>query len=228
MIERTFLIYIHKRQDTGEVFYVGKGTRTKKKQYERATARDNRNAHWRRIVALTDWSSEVIADFFDERDAFKMECALIASYGRRKDGGTLCNFTRGGEGHSGLSPSQETRQKLRIAFSGERHPYWGKKLSAETCRRKSDAMKSSPRNLRGKKLPQWWKDRIAAGKVGVRNPMFGKTGAAAPNSRRVVDRMTGVAYDSVQIAADAHGVKMKTLYNWLSGHRPNTTTLEFA
>lgn len=26
----------------------------------------------------------------------------------------------------------------------------------------------------------------------------------------------------------AHGLKMKTLYNWLSGHRPNPTSLELA
>ena len=64
-------------------------------------------------------------------------------------------------------------------------------------------------------------------KIGVLNPMYGKTGAAHPNSRRVVDRTTGTTYDSVQIAADARGHKMKTLYNWLSGHRPNPTALEF-
>jgi hypothetical protein len=44
----------------------------------------------------------------------------------------------------------------------------------------------------------------------------------------VIDRATGTVYDSVQIAADARGVKMKTLYNWLSGHRSNCTALEFA
>ena len=65
-------------------------------------------------------------------------------------------------------------------------------------------------------------------KVGALNPMYGKTGAAHPNSRKVRDRSTGAIYDSVQIAADELGHKMKTLYNWLSGHRPNPTTLEFA
>ena len=68
----------------------------------------------------------------------------------------------------------------------------------------------------------------AATKAGALNPMYGKTGSSHPMSRRVRDRASGVIYDSVKIAADAMGLKMKTLYNWLSGHRPNPTTLELA
>ena len=42
------------------------------------------------------------------------------------------------------------------------------------------------------------------------------------------DRESGATFDSVQIAAEKLGYKMKTLYNWLSGHRKNPTSLEFA
>jgi hypothetical protein len=65
-------------------------------------------------------------------------------------------------------------------------------------------------------------------KLGALNPMHGKTGALNPNSRKVRDKTSGTVYDSVQLAADAKGFKMKTLYNWLSGHRPNPTSLELA
>ena len=65
-------------------------------------------------------------------------------------------------------------------------------------------------------------------KIGALNPMHGKTGAAHPTSRKVHDKISGATYDSVLIASTTHGHKMKTLYNWLSGHRPNPTTLEFA
>ena len=64
-------------------------------------------------------------------------------------------------------------------------------------------------------------------KIGTLNPMHGKTGAAHPMSRKVRDCSSGEIYDSVLIAAESQGHKMKTLYNWLSGHRPNPTTLEF-
>lgn len=228
MIDRTYFVYQHRRLDTGEIFYIGKGTRTERKQYERAYTSDNRSKFWRNITAKTDFSVELIVDFFVEADAFAIERELISAHKRRLDGGTLCNLTLGGEGHAGLSPSAETRAKLSAAGSGEKHYNWGKKLSPETCRRKSESLKASPHNLRGKKLPDWWRQRIAVAKVGELNPMYGKTGAEHPNSRKVIDRATGATYDSVQLAADALGFKMKTLYNWLSGHRKNPTTLELA
>jgi len=79
----------------------------------------------------------------------------------------------------------------------------------------------------GVKDPCEVRRKKAVTKVGDLNPMFGKTGAAHPNSRRVLDRASGAVYDSVLLAAQATGHKMKTLYNWLSGHRPNPTTMEF-
>lgn len=228
MIDQTYFIYLHRRNDTGEVFYVGKGTRTHKKQYERAYVAKKRSSFWSSIVEKAGYSVELVADFFIETDAFSMERSLIATHGRRVDGGTLCNLTMGGDGHSGLSPTQETREKLRAAVAGPLHANWGKKLSAETCRKKSESLKNSPLNLRGKKLPDWWKQRIAATKVGTLNPMHGKTGPDHPNSRKVRDTVSGEVFDSVLIASEAHGHKMKTLYNWLSGHRKNPTKLEFA
>jgi hypothetical protein len=228
VIKPTYFIYLHRRNDTGEVFYVGKGTRTHKRQYERAYITDKRSAFWSAIVAKAGYSIELVVDCFVEAYAFEMERSLIALHGRRLDGGTLCNMTMGGEGHAGFAPTQETREKLHAAVAGPLHANWGKKLSEETCHKKSESMKSSLLNLKGKKLPDWWKDKIAATKVGTLNPMHGKTGAAHPNSRKVRCTVTGALYDSVLIAAEAQGHKMKTLYNWLSGHRSNPTSLEFA
>lgn len=102
------------------------------------------------------------------------------------------------------------------------------KFSDELRKKLSEAHKKSNSVMKGDKLPKRWRKNIAAAKMGRRNPMYGRFGADHPNSRKVVDRVTGNSYDSVQIAAAKHGVKMKTLYNWLSGHRPNPTTLEFS
>lgn len=65
-------------------------------------------------------------------------------------------------------------------------------------------------------------------KLAKLNPMYGKRGADSPRSRAVRDAATGFIYESVLLAATAHDLKMKTLYNWLSGHRKNPTMLEFA
>lgn len=65
-------------------------------------------------------------------------------------------------------------------------------------------------------------------KIGNLNPMHGKTSGKSPVARPVIHMQSGVFYDSIQEAADVFGYKMKTLYNWLSGHRTNPTSLEFA
>lgn len=228
MIERSFYIYLHRRDDTGAIFYVGKGTRTKKHQYQRAYELSSRNILWKRIANKTNYTVEIVADFFDEKHCFDMERELIALYGKRANGGTLCNMTDGGEGHVGLEKTAETIEKLRAASSGSRHPNFGKKLSAETCRKKSESMKASDKNLKGKTLPDWWKKKIAETNHGALIPMYGKTGAAHHNSRKVKDVETGTMYESMTAAANAIGMKVGTLYNMLKGTNPNRTSLEFA
>lgn len=58
--------------------------------------------------------------------------------------------------------------------------------------------------------------------------MHGKTGLDHPASRMVVHTGYGYVFASVKEAADFFGMKMKTLHNQLSGHRPNKFNLEFA
>ena len=64
-------------------------------------------------------------------------------------------------------------------------------------------------------------------KLGKLNPMYGRTGENHPTTRKVINLGTGKVFDSITEAADACGYKMKTLYNWLSGHRKNPTDLRF-
>ena len=57
-----------------------------------------------------------------EKDAFEMERFLIQSYGFRTDGGTLVNFTCGGEGTSGIKVREEDalkRGKSRRKFTDD-------------------------------------------------------------------------------------------------------------
>lgn len=225
-----FYIYQHRRNDSGEVFYVGKGTYTKKHKYERAHTSDSRNPHWKRIANKHGYTVEIISHFDIEQDAFTLEKEMIARYGRRIDGGSLCNMTLGGDGHSGHSPSDATREKLRELVADGKHPNFGKKLSAETCRKKSESMKASDKNLKGKKLPDWWKEKIADSKRGSDNPMFGKTGIKHPNSKPVIHLMTGMFFENVTEAAQWCEMSVGSLYNRLKGYKgyTNNTGLEFA
>jgi hypothetical protein len=217
-----YYVYQHTRAGTPDVFYVGKGSGlTDSRAHER---RSGRSRWWRRIVEKHGHDVLVVGEFEDEETAFAVEIALIAHYGK----GRLCNLADGGQGSRGAVVSEETRSKLRDKLGGVRHPNWGKRLSAETCRRKSESMRRSPLNLRGKTLPAEWRERIRVAKLGARNPMFGRTGSAHPRARSVVDTLTGKRYPSVTAAALALGVPMKSLHNQLSGHRENRTSARWA
>ena len=88
-----FYVYIHKRLDTGAIFYVGKGSG------RRAWDKCSRNKHWRAVAGKTSWTHEIVLETSDEDEAFRYECELIASL--MSQGVKLCNKTLGGEGQRG-------------------------------------------------------------------------------------------------------------------------------
>ncbi|MEX2517534.1 MAG: NUMOD3 domain-containing DNA-binding protein [Gammaproteobacteria bacterium] len=250
MIERTFFVYTHSRPDTNEVFYVGKGTRTRLKQYIRATTTVRRNIYWRRIVKKAGWFNvKIFADFFDECDAFAYERELIALYGRRVDGGTLCNLTSGGEGHAGLSPSAETRLKMSKSNRGIPKSEYVKQAVSLAQRGVPNPPEqnlahsirmSGPSNPNfGKKnSPETIAKRVATRGnkcSGESHPFYGKKRPQhvidvlrEKQSRAVIDNATGTIYPTVQDAATAFGKASSTISRWLHGHRRNPTSLEFA
>jgi len=102
--ETMFYTYAHYKPDNS-VFYIGKG------HGRRAWAHDNRNQHWRNIVAKHGAHKvEVLAHWSTEEEAFVHEKFLIACF--RDMGFVLANVTSGGEGPSGYKHTLETKIKL--------------------------------------------------------------------------------------------------------------------
>jgi hypothetical protein len=218
-------VYLHLKKDTGEVFYVGKGSFRKDRNplYERATVDHSRNLKWRNVVKKHGYKVVIFASCQTDEEAQRLEKQLIKELGRNDLGlGNLVNFTDGGDGHCGIILPESLREKRRAAAKGPRSKAW---VQAIRLARKNGGNGGVVK--KGDKLPQWWKDRIAATKHGKDNPMFGRTGKEHPNTRRVFNVKTSKVYESVSQAADRCGYNMKTLYNWLSGHRPNPTDLRF-
>lgn len=106
-----FYVYGHVRNDTGEIFYVGKG------RNGRAWYKHGRSEYWNRIVKKHGMSVIIIRENMTESDALDFEIETIAKIGRHK----LCNLTDGGEGLTGYSPTEETREKMRVCSTGRRH-----------------------------------------------------------------------------------------------------------
>jgi hypothetical protein len=138
-------VYEHRRADSGEVFYVGKG------QDNRAHSHANRNRWWRHIVEKHGRTVHIVADGLTEDQAFLREVELIAAL--RAAGAALVNMTNGGEGVSGLRriESEETRAKKRASAIGRRMSpeaiaktvafHTGRKRSPETLAKISAALK---------------------------------------------------------------------------------------
>lgn len=214
-----FFVYIHIRPDTGDVFYVGKGT-VRKGLRDRASIATKRGRFWNAIVRKAGgFISRVVVSCDCEEDAFYVERLLISLIGRRNlRNGPLVNLTDGGEGSSGIVMSMKTREKLRAAVAGGKHPNFGKKLSTETCRKKSEAVKGEKHHLHGASLPESWRANIAKSKVGELNPQFGKS---TPISKRVISVTDGAEFTSISKAAVALGIRPKTLLNAINGHGIN-------
>ena len=94
-------LYRHIRLDKNEVFYIGIGT---DEYFFRSKDTKRRNKHWQNIINITSWDYEIL--YIDNNISLikEKEIEFIKLYGRKIDGGTLCNLTMGGEGTLGLKP----------------------------------------------------------------------------------------------------------------------------
>jgi hypothetical protein len=112
MAEAKFYTYVHRRADSGEVFYIGKGSG------QRSHSPHKRSTHWTSIVAKHGFTVQIVSRHERESDAFKHEKVLIALH--RAAQCRLANQTDGGEGGSGykwdpiarLAVNEKIRQAL--------------------------------------------------------------------------------------------------------------------
>jgi len=107
-----YYIYQHRKTDTNEIFYVGKG------KSNRMNGLQGRNNYWKNTVAKHGFFAEKLFDKLDEELALLAEIEIIDIY--KKRGIKLVNMTNGGEGTSGHSyiRSDETKRKLSESKKG--------------------------------------------------------------------------------------------------------------
>ena len=224
MLENTgkYYLYRHIRLDKNEPFYIGIGTKRNRTinihttEYERAFTKNRRSKLWTNISNKTDYEVEILLESDDYEFIKQKEIEFIALY-QRKDccNGVLVNLTDGGEGTKGIIPYNKGVKNL----TKEQHPNWGKKLSKETCKRKSESMKKSDKSLKGKKLPDWWCEKISNAVKGENNHM----------SKMVIDTATGIIYSTFAEAYEKTNQQLSKSYinKMLNNQHPNKTTLEY-
>jgi hypothetical protein len=142
-------IYIHRRLDTQEVFYVGRGTTKQRKStlttpntYKRAYEVHN-TKQWKNLTNSTPWKVEILHDFLTWEESIELEKKHIREYGRRDLGlGTLINFTDGGEGTLGWIMPEYIKKQKRERWSGDNNP--NKKLENKVKQSKRMTGDSNP------------------------------------------------------------------------------------
>jgi monoamine oxidase len=99
-----YYTYLHRKKDTNEIFYVGKGICKRK----RANSHANRNQHWKNTVTKHGLLVEIVASWKNEKDAFLHEKFLIACF--LEMGIKLTNQTSGGDGTSGWKHTEQYKK----------------------------------------------------------------------------------------------------------------------
>ncbi|KKM14305.1 hypothetical protein LCGC14_1707440 [marine sediment metagenome] len=164
-----FYVYVYLDQDNTP-FYVGKGRNNRYLIVHHLQNNCNNRFLKNKIrkVAVENVRIEFPLKNISEEDAFAYEELFIGMVGRRDQGkGPLCNLTDGGEGNSGYTHSDETRQKLSEIKKG-------KKFSEEHKRKLSDGQKGENHPMYGKHWPEKTRRKMAGAKKGEKNPMYGK------------------------------------------------------
>lgn len=112
-MKASFYVYVYYCPNSGDPVYVGKGSGDRYKVHmQRKTNRylHNKIKKWSKDglypeIRITFWTE-------NESEAFEEEMRLIRKYGRKCDGGSLCNFSIGGEGPSYFYFPEEYVEKL--------------------------------------------------------------------------------------------------------------------
>lgn len=223
------VLYMHKRKDTGDVFYIGYGS--PRRPYDSC----QRNRWWKIIKRVCGVDVQIVFTNLSPKDAKSWEKYLIDLYGRRSEGkGHLVNMTDGGDGVVNPIPcSKETRKKRRQRmlgrvmseeskkklsesrigkYAGENSHNYGRKMSEESKRKISETHK-------GKTKGEEHRRKIS-------ETLKGKfTGMNSYAGVKVIDTSTGIIYGSMTEAANAIGMLPGTLRMQLRGPNKNKTTL---
>lgn len=204
------VVYNHKRNDTGEVFYVGIGNE------KRAYSKRMRNKWWHHIVNKHGYSVEITHSDIIWEEACAIERYLIAFYGRADKGlGPLVNLTDGGEGLS--NPSIETVNKMKSSHTG-------KKLCEKTIKKLKDFQKQNTAAFatRFKKGHNSWNKNKKHSENHKINLSLNSSIA-----KEVIDIKTGQKFRSATEAAKFLNIQGYTLRRMLTGITKNKTSLKY-
>jgi len=151
------IVYLHKRKDNNEVFYVGISS-SKKRAYEVKSSR--RNYLWNNVYKNYGVIVEITHSDICWEEACNIEKYLIDFY-RTCANSCLCNLTDGGEGTLGYKHSHDRKAYYSLMFKG-------KKRSDEDKAKMRKPKINGTNSLKGKKLSEEHRLKLSLAKKGVK------------------------------------------------------------
>jgi len=152
-----------------EPFYVGKGKGNRYKEHLNDKRTSNTKKHNKIQKMIREGFAPKIVKinhFESENDAFNLEIKMIKIIGRFDNGGTLTNFTDGGEGISGYKMPKEVSEKvgrkIKKLWEGKDYREKNSKANAERVRKKETREKIR-NTLTGRKETDEHKKKISQG-----------------------------------------------------------------
>lgn len=146
-----FYVYEHLKPNTGEVFYIGRGTKN------RAYQTRSRNNHWTNIVKKYGLEVNIVYKNLTSSEANQKEIDLIDFYGFDN----LCNMTSGGDAN--IVFKKETISKMSLAKLGNKNAFGHKCLNLEN---KEKMKRFGNTNRLNKKHSEETKSKISKSKLG--------------------------------------------------------------
>jgi len=211
------LVYRHRRNDTGDVFYIGIG-----KNKSRSCSNHSRSIHWYNIVNKVGYTSEIIMENLCWEQAQQMEIMLISRYGRNDNGtGKLVNHTDGGDGILGYKFSAQSKKFRSNRMQGAGNHFFEKihttitrKILSDKCGRSGEENgfygKSHTDEVR-EMLRNTARDRYETGTLPKLPIMFG---SANPSSKAII----AINHNNNSVFFIHGGIKRFCVENELSYH----------
>jgi len=175
MNDNRFYVYLLKDSRNGEIFYVGKGTKSRKDAHTCKSSLKIKSMKNNKIKNILNGGATVIAEIhtnnITSEQACELEISLIKQYGRKDIGtGILTNHTSGGDsgapGHK-MTPEQYAefieRMKINPPMKGKKHSEQSKiKMKAYQSKREGPTAET--------------REKLSKTKLGMNNPNYNKPG----------------------------------------------------
>ena len=160
---KTYYVYEWYNEETGDVFYVGKGHGDRYKQ----KSKTKRNRFFMRYINKYRCASRIIIDNLTEEEAYEKEREIISQY--KLSGIQLVNFDeggrRGGRCPGELNPmygkthSKEAIEKIKAANRG-----------GKNAKENNSQWKVSPKERMSPNIYEQWREKQRQRKFGDTNP----------------------------------------------------------